>query len=135
MHYRTRMVNARKRTLSVAPDLLEEFGGFYRSPELPKEFRERLAGFTRQFSAPEEVTVARYMVDYLLEEERIPSAREVKTATGIRLAVKQMGPLVTYLVGRLRSTFAEDWQLQRFGVSVALCGVRLRIEILVISRL
>jgi hypothetical protein len=135
MHYRTKRLNTRNRMAILPPQvLIEKYDCFYESHELPNEFRERLAGFTRQFTAPEELTVARYLVDYLLEEERIPSARQVNRAIDVRLPIKRTGELVAYLVVQLRNMFAGDWQgVQRFGVSVALAGVRLRVEIWVIS--
>ena len=45
------------------------------------------------------------------------------------------GELVVYVVGQLRDMFSEDWQdnHKRFVASVALSGVRLRVEVWVIG--
>ena len=135
LHRRAKLRNIQKRLVTLSPERLEEKGGFYESPDLPTEFRERLAGFTAQFTAPAELAVARYMIDYLIAEERIPSVGQVARATDLRLPFKQIRPLVTYVVACLRSLFAEDLPgaPQRFGVVVALSGVRLRVEVWVLA--
>ena len=68
------------------------------------------------------------MVEYLLTEETLPSARAVKSALGTSVAFARV-------VSRLRGVFAEDWQdgYKRFATSVVLSGVLLRVEVWVIS--
>ena len=131
MRYRTKFVTARKRMADLSPELLENYGGFYESPELPNDFRERLGDFTTHFTAPEELIAQRYVIYHLYEEKRFPSARQVVQATGIQLPVKATRRLVSYVALRLRSMFSADLPVPRLfvGTWVILSGRRLQVQI------